>query len=328
MIDLPLSIFGSKMNSRKAVVVLLTLLAVLLGGVELVTRFGVNRISRDGQRWDKSWREAVRLRPTADGGAKTVLLVGNSLLDQGLSDEGLGRVQQPGIAMYKIIALNTTLLDWRYAVARLIREGSRPSVLIIAFAPSQLSGKSLNLPSFAWSMLDWPDVRRASIEAGLDRTAAAEMFFAKASAWLGYRAGARNVVTQKVFPGARELTLAFLPPGVSGDESQHLPAALARAEAVAAQTESAGVSLQLILMPVPSSRDGAWRKDLLASLREAGVPVLDVHQCESFGPRDYSDGFHLNAEGAQKFEQVLGSAVQNGWVLDGKGSNLPAGCFH
>ena len=149
-------------------------------------------------------------------------------------------------------------------------------------------------------MLDQPDVRRASIEAGLDKTAAAEMFCAKASAWLGYRADARNVITQRVFPeGTRELTLAFLPPGVSGDESQHLPAALARAEAVAAQAESAGVSLQLILMPVPSSRDAAWRKGFeIASLRKAGVPVLDVHQCESFGPGDYSDGFHLNAVGA------------------------------
>jgi len=316
------------MNAQKAVVLLLTLLAFFLGGVEVVARFGFNRISKDGQRWDKSWSEAVALRPTAEGGAKTVLLVGNSLLDQGLSDEGLGRLRQEGIALHKLIALNTTLLDWRYAVARLTREGSRPSVLIIAFAPSQLSGKSLNLPSFAHSMLDWRDVRRASIEAGLDNTAAAEMFLAKASAWLGYRAGARNVVMQKVFPGARELSLAFLPPSVSGDERQHRLAALERVEAVAAQTESTGVSLQLILMPVPSSRDAIWRMNLVASLRESGVPVLDVHQCESFGPGDYSDGWHLNSTGAQKFEQMLGAAVQNEWVLDGKGSNLPAGCFH
>jgi hypothetical protein len=133
---------------------------------------------------------------------------------------------------------------------------------------------------------------------------------------------------QRVFPGARELTLAFLPPRVSGDESQNLLPALARVEAIAAQTGSAGVSLQLVLMPVPSSRDATWRKDLVASLREARVPVLDVQQCETFGLGDYSDGFHLNASGAQKFEQLLGSAVQNGWVLDGKGSNLPAGCFH
>jgi hypothetical protein len=328
MLSRPLFTFGSKMNARKAIVVLLVLLAIFLGGVELIARFGLNRISKDGQRWDKSWEEAVGLQPTAEGGAKSVLLVGNSLLDQGLSDEGLGRLQQPRVAVHKLIALNTVLLDWRYGVARLTREGSRPSVMIIAFAPSHLSARNLNLPWFAHQMLDWQDMRQASIEAGLDHTAASEMFLAKASAWLGFRAGARNAVMQKVFPGARELSLVFAPPGVSGDQSKHLLPAIARVEAVATQTKSAGVSLQLILMPVPSSRNTTWRKDLVASLREAGVPVLDVHQCESFEPGDYSDGYHLNATGERKFEQLLDSAVQNGWALDGKGSNIPAGCFH
>ena len=93
------------------------------------------RHQRDGQRrMAQDARLAGKLTPQSAGGARTVLLIGNSLLEQGVDRQELQERMRPHYAVSYYPIEGTTYLDWLYGLRRLFAGGARPSAVVLCIS--------------------------------------------------------------------------------------------------------------------------------------------------------------------------------------------------
>src|SRR5256885_10375697 len=126
------SISGSKaLTPTHAMVLLLALAGCYLGVVELAARLLLPHLSQAQHRIAAGYRVARSLPRTWSDGSASVLIVGNSLLVDGIDRADLQR-RMPGyhIALYPVEG--TLYLDWYFGLRRLFSEGSRPALVILA----------------------------------------------------------------------------------------------------------------------------------------------------------------------------------------------------
>ncbi len=92
-----------------------------------------------------------------------MLLVGNSLLNEGVQIDALRSDLASEYAVSRLVIEQTHYLDWYFGLRRLLEEGSHPSVIILTLDPSQLASPFTLDESFArrqMSIRDFPQVVR------------------------------------------------------------------------------------------------------------------------------------------------------------------------
>jgi hypothetical protein len=299
---------SSQGNAARALKVLLAALLLYCCVLEVVAQAGFPRLSRIQRRIASGRRDALALQATTDEGAKTVLVLGNSLLVHGVDAQMLRREMAPRFQTNVFAIENTQYVDWYFGIRRLFAEGSHPSVVVLCLATRQLMSKGTDGEYFAHYIMQTRDLLSVKKEAKLDITTTSNFFFASHSAWLGSRASVRNWLLGELMPNVEQLT-AYLPQQVSAMPSADVVVAegMRRLQTLEALCASHGTRF-VFLIP-PSMRPGDRSDELQAAAESAGISVVIPFRAAEMPPSYFEDGFHLNSQGAVAFTEKLGPAL-------------------
>lgn len=288
-------------RAGRAFVLLLAALFGYLLTLEIAMRAVVPRISAMERRQRDDIRSALTLRPTMRDGSKSVLIVGNSLLLDGIDRDRLQRLMG---SQYQIALLpieNTTYLDWYFGLRRLFMEGARPASIVLCMSAAQMLSDATDQDRFAYLMMRLGDTLEVARAAHLNATTTSDYFFANLSAWLGLRAGLRNAVLHKWLPDANELANTLILPSSSPVTLGPRDARqiLTRLEGMQNLTRARGAEF-IFLAPPRLTQENVWPA-VQAGAARLGIPVLIPLRSSEVSNLDFSDGFHLNSIGAALF---------------------------
>lgn len=300
-------------TGTKASAALLVLAVLFLAAVELWTRQVAVWTSRIEQREEREYREAVAMRPAA--GRRSLLVMGNSLLNLGVEFETLQSGLAPEWDARRLVVEDTGYLDWYYGMRRLAAQGARYDVLAVCLTPRQLLSTGVRGEYFAYRLMQPRDIFGVARDAGLDRTTASSMFFASISAFYGLRSEIRKVLIGRLMPdlpALMSLITARRGSPLSNEEIYRRAVPRLQAYRVVAAAQNA-----VFVVIVPPTQEAEGSAALVQAAADAGVPVVTVPR-DLTGPADFSDGFHLNTTGAKKYtaalipeiSKVLGSATR------------------
>ena len=292
---------------------MLLLLAALLAWLlllEVAMRTALPRISETERRMEKDERAALALRPQAPAGARSVLLIGNSLLEQGIDRAQLQRSLQPDYAIAYYPIESTTYFDWLYGLRHLFVQGSAPAVVVLCMSGRQLLSNATFGETFAYRLLEARDLPQVMRDSHLNLMSASAYLFALKSAWLGKRMAFRLGLLQKWLPHADLLAAHVtevdpLPLIVNQDT---LNRALTRLQALQALAREHG-AIFVYLVP-PSLNPTDIGRVLAARARAAGIPVVMPYQPGEMPRVSFADGLHLNPGGAADFTARVGPALR------------------
>lgn len=284
---------------------LIALLILYCGTLEVVTRTKFTRISRVQRRIENDKRAALGLKQTASDGAKTFLLFGNSLLVHGVEPDKLHKEMAPRYYSAVLGIENTQYLDWYFGLRRFLAEGSRPSVIVLSLTTRQLISRGIDGEYFAYQMMQERDILRVKTAAHLDTTMTSNLFFANRSAWLGSRSMIRNWLLGELMPSVDQLT-AYLPEKASQLPSDEvvIQQSLERLQAIQEVCRNYGARFIFVLPPVRGVSD--LEGTLRTTAASAGITVLVPYRGGEMPAAYFSDGFHLNAQGAALYTERLG----------------------
>ena len=289
---------------RRDIVALLVALAVCCLGVEMTMRVGFGRVSRIRSEIEREYAVATNMR-----GPRSALLIGNSLLKEGVDVSQLRGAVGPGLAVQRFAVESTTYFDWYYGLRHLFHRGARPEYVVCVLSTRQWLSAGVRGEYTAGLMIDGADVQHLAKAVGADNTGASSLAFATLSSYYANRAEVRTWLMGIAIPGLQSLTtrIAAPNPPLPADHEigqQALPRLVAMRDLCARY----GARLIIVIPPSNAAEDGSGA--MVAAARQTGVEALVPLQFEATPPAYYSDGFHLNHLGRAAFTDALASALR------------------
>ena len=287
------------MTASYAIAMLIIALLAYFLILEVAMRTVVPRLSKGQQRELEDRRAAVLLKPRMPDGSTS--MVGNSLLLHGIDRTRLQRAMGSRYHVVLYPVEGTTYLDWYFGLRRLFADGARPSMLVLCISVRQLVYNQTAGEGFAHTMMSIADLP-AVVRAGhLDMMTASAYFFANRSAWLGGRSSLRNGLLERWLPNASTLapflTVRDPPPPIAN------PATISRAlQRLRDAANLCGSYRARFVFLVPPSANPSDPAEAVRSAAElTGLPVLVPYRSGEMPGAAFSDGFHLNPDGAVLF---------------------------
>jgi hypothetical protein len=295
------------MSTRTGIVALLAGLALILLGLEVGSPWILTHLSRTERRVESETQAAHTLRPFTPDGRPTVLLVGNSLLLEGVQFDALRDNLSSEYAVSRFAIEQTHYLDWYFGLRRLLEEGSRPSVIVLTLATDQLASRFTLGESFARRQMSLSDFPLTVRQAKLDKTTSSAYLFAHWSNWLADKGFLRQDVLILLVPNFRGLAARIADHGPHvNDPSVLLGMAQQRLPQLHDLAQTYGVRIVLLVPPT-------LRQDHSQEVQElgdkAGVPIWVLSPPGEFPPNLFSDGFHLNDRGSEIFTARLANRI-------------------
>jgi hypothetical protein len=277
-------------------------------GFELGSPLILERLSRTERRVESELQAARTLHPVTPDGRPTVLLAGNSLLLEGVQMDRLHDNLAPDYEVGRLGIEQTHYLDWYFGLRRLLEEGSRPSLIVLALATDQLASTFTLGESFAHRQMSARDFPLAIQESKLDRTTASTYLFAHWSNWLADKGVIRQRVLILLVPNFRELASRIADHGPHvNDPAILLARAQQRLPALRDLAQAHGVRIVLLIPPT-------LRQDHSREIQElgeqVGMPVWVLSPPGELPRSLYRDGFHLNLQGSEIFTSRLGEQIR------------------
>ena len=296
----------------RAIVLLLIAVLVYFVALEILTNFGLKRVSQAGRRVHEDYLQALTLRPLTYDGHKTVLVVGNSLLVAGVERKRLAVEMSPEFTVTMLPIENTTYLDWYFGLRRLFAEGARPSAVILCLSPRQLISDSVNGEDFAHRMMQLDDIQLVRKAAGLDMTTTSAFFFANLSSWLGGRNSIRNWILEIWLPKASLLAASLTTQGPLVSESQQRDIVIKAEHRLHELRDfSATYGARFVYLVPPQTSRGGLSEQIRLSAGQSGLSVVIPYLPGEMAPSYFVDGFHLNPVGASVFTDRLRPMLQS-----------------
>ena len=277
-------------------------------GVEGVARVALDRSSRIQRRMVQEYLGARSIGAEAD--ARThVLVVGNSLLDEGIAFDQL-QAALPDFDTRRFVVEQTFYYDWYYGLKRLYSEGARPDVVVVMLGVGHWVANSIRGDYSAQYLFNGSDVPRLARDMGMHPTAATSLYLASLSKFWGARAEMRNFIIGHTMPDFGRLMTFTMPIDrrriVDAEVDDALGGRLERLKALLAEH---GSRLVVVVPPMLNAEDGA--AGLMQAADRIGIPVLRPVTSGAFGQELYRDaGFHLNPRGAATFTERLIPALR------------------
>jgi len=293
----------------RAILVLLAALVAWFALLEVAMRLALPHLSESERRVEDDADRALHLQPLGAHGEPTVLLVGNSLLEQGINRQQLQEAMSPGYSLAFYPIEGTTYLDWLYGLRRLFAQGARPATVVVCMSGRQLLSNATYGETFAYHLLQPSDLPRVMQDARLDMMTASAYLFATKSAWLGSRNVLRAGVLQRWLPRsdllAAHVTAVDPLPLVVNQET--LGRAVARLQSLQQLARTHGV--RFIYLVPPSLYPADIGAPLAARARASGIEVLLPFEPAEMPRQKFSDGLHLSSDGATDFTARVGPAL-------------------
>jgi hypothetical protein len=297
------------MTHNRAIWLLLALVAAWFASVEAASRWVLNPKSRVNARILREQREAAHLT-LQTGSARTLLLVGNSLLESGVVMPELNRHLAPDWNTQRFVIERTGFFDWYYGLRRLWRAGTRPSAVVMMMSTRQLMLPQVREEFFAHFLMDYRDLAAVTGQLNLHPTVASGFALGRVSQFYGTRSDIRNLVLDRLIPGMPTLAPKFAPAGPRRELDPELVQRRVRENLTLLRSlsDESGVPMLIVIPPTPERLN--YLAQVLAGASEAGVRVLAPVASEEYGPEFFADEFHLNRAGASDFTPRLAAALK------------------
>jgi len=301
---MPSSISSSKSPALVHARVLLGICAILVLFFEICANYLLKHNSETYARVSQQYAEAVNVRPSRSGEPASVLMVGNSLLMEGIDVDRLQELTSSKMRIYPIFLEATGYYDWLYGLQRLFRQGARPQVVVLGVGVNSFLQNSVRQDYAPMMFFDVRDVLGAASDLNLDRTATSNLLLAHSSVFWDTRSVIRTQVLRRMVPHCKELfSLVKLKPALPlGPELAAITTA--RIRSLRQLCEAHGARLIILVPPTPSSQQ-AVRLMVIAS-QKVGVDSLVPIDPGTLSEKFYQpDELHLNSEGAALFTSAL-----------------------
>ena len=275
---------------------------MLYGFAEVVARLGLEHVSRIHHRILQEASEAGELRHSSSESSKSVLLVGNSLLLEGIDMPQLDAGLQPRFRIQRFAVEQTQFLDWYYALQAMFRRGMRADRIVLCLNPPQLISDQFRGDFSAYVLFDMQDIWPASRDSGADLTRTSGYYLAHFSAFYATRSEMRSVLMYKVASPVQEMwhqavtTMAAIP--ADSALTSLIEPRLRRFDQLCKRY---GADFVFLVPPTRQTGDGA----ILQAGANTGVRVLRPIPNGSLSADYYRDSFHLNPRGADLFTKAL-----------------------
>lgn len=245
----------------------------------------------------------AQVRALGDAPAPRVLFVGNSMLRCALAPDLTARLaaaRGAPCAAATVVMDGSDVLEWRWALERLLREGqARPDAVVLAFTPGQLGDDNPVRPQRLARHVRLGDVAALATEESLSIDQTSHLVLARASALVQNADRVRARCLDAVVPAYRRVKPRVAAQGAvtamrGGDRRlRRLLALLARE----------GVFALAVAMP---TREGY---DVSSTARDAlgGATILDGRRPPGLVPGEghFDDDVHLSPAGAAVFTDWL-----------------------
>jgi hypothetical protein len=288
-------------GSTHRVVFLIVIIAISLVALELGTRLAFWHVSKIERRIATEHFEAVNIAPASH--AKSVLLVGNSLLLLGVDPALLARELPASVRSYRFVIENTQLLDWKFALRRLFNDGSRPDVVAVCVGETNILPTTIRGEYSAYYLFRTSDISEIADTVGYDNTRRSSLYFGRYSLFFAGRSALRNFVLNRV-----DRPYADLLHSLGGGASHPAPPSVVEAAAAERlsdmRMEAAKYGARLVLV-VPPGFATEIESAVARGAARAKVPVIAPVAQGTWASEMYSDGFHLNERGERKFTRLL-----------------------
>ena len=295
---------SSKLGALFYSKVLVGLCVLLIVAFEFFSHFLLKHDSETYARVSQQYAEAVKMRPAKPGEPTSVLMIGNSLLLEGVDVDRLKKLTSSQMRIYPIFLEATGYYDWFYALQRLFREGAKPQVVVLGVGVNSFLANSVRqdyVPLMLFDMRDSVDVASAL---KMDRTAASNLLLAHLSVFWDTRTVLRTQILGHTVPHYKELVLLLKPQPAIPSPQQFQTTANSRLQQLRELCQAHGAKLIILVPPTPSSED-AVRQMTIAS-QKAGVDTLVPIDPTALSAKYYQpDELHLNSEGAELFTSAI-----------------------
>jgi hypothetical protein len=301
---MPSSTSSSKPGALFYAKLLVGICALLIVAFEFLSDFLLKYHSETYARVSRQYAEAVKMRPAKPGEPTSVLMIGNSLLLEGVDVDRLKKLTSSQMHIYPIFLEATGYYDWFYSLQRLFREGAKPQVVVLGVGVNSFLANSVRQDYVPLMLFDLRDSLGVASDLKMDRTATSNLLLAHSSVFWDTRTVLRTQILRHAVPHYTELVLLLKPQPAIPPPYQFQTTANSRLERLRELCEAHGAKLIILFPPTPSSED-AVRQMTLAS-RKAGVDTLVPIDPTALSVKYYqSDELHLNSEGAQLFTSAL-----------------------
>lgn len=271
-----------------------TALAVFCFAIEALARFGFAHVSRIEARISNDYKIARSIRKENN----SVLLVGNSLLLEGVDYPRLRRsLAGRGDAVLFPIE-QTQYLDWYYGVRRLFDGGAQPRMVILCMSVEHLISSRIRGDYSAYYLFRLADIPQIRRDVGYDLTKTSNLVLSGFSLFYAGRSSLRNFVLVRTDPAYAELLQR------SGTTAVRFPAdeeiertAERRLRALQSLCVAHDARFAFLLAP----GFGPGEAPLVAAGARSRINVIVPFHLNELGRDKFRDAFHLNASGAQIF---------------------------
>jgi hypothetical protein len=295
---------AARSRLRRAIISVIGTGLLALLGAEALSRFAFPRISQIEARITSDEREAMSIGTPILGDPPTVLLVGNSLLLNGLDYPKVRREMSTDARVLRFVIERTEYLDWYYGLHHMFESGVRPSAVVLCLNLGQtVSSETLGDYS-ARHLFGVSDLLPVAQQAGMDATRTSGMVLAHWSAFYASRATIRNFILNRTDPpyGAVMHALADNSSKPIPPDDELVRKARTRLTAIRQLCRQYGVELVLLIPPSLTRLN-----DLLASA--ASLQNVDFDFPLPFGTIGSemfrADRSHLNDKGAAVFTDAI-----------------------
>jgi len=271
---------------------------------EFLSDFLLKDNSETYARVSRQYAEAVKMHPAKAGEPTSVLMIGNSLLLEGVDVDRLKKLTSGQMNLYPIFLEATGYYDWFYGLHRLFREGSRPQVVVLGVGVNGFLANSVRQDYVPLLLFDMRDSLGVASDLKMDRTATSNLLLAHSSVFWDTRSVVRTQILRRTVPRYRELVLLLKPQPTIPPPEQFQTTANSRLKQLRELCEAHNAKLIILVPPTPSSED-AVRQMTIAS-QKAGVDTLVPIDPTALSAKYYQpDELHLNSAGAALFTTAL-----------------------
>lgn len=288
---------------------LLGICAVLIVSFDMLAHYLVKHYSGTFIRVSQQYAQAVKVSPSRPREPQSVLLLGNSLLMEGIELDRLQELTSSRMRIYPVFLEATGYYDWLYGLQRLFRQGARPQVVILGLGVNTFFNNTVRQDYAPMMLFDARDVLDVASDLKLDHTATSDLLLAHSSVFWDVRSVLRTQILTHLIPHCWDLFLLVKPRPVfpPGPELDGIVAA--RVQSLRHICEAHGTKLILLVPPTPSSQDAV--REMARASQKAGVDTLVPIDPERLSDQFYqSDEIHLNPAGAALFTAALVSDLR------------------
>jgi len=299
-----LSISNSKSAPLFYAKVLAGICAILTAALEISSGYLLKHDSETFDRVSRQYADAVKVRPAKSGEPISVLMVGNSLLLDGVEVDRLQKLTSGQMRIYPIFLEATGYYDWLYGLQRLFREGARPQVVVVGVGVNSFLASSVRQDYSPLMLFDARDALGVASDLEMDHTATSNLLLAHSSFFWDTRSVIRTQILCRVVPHCKELfsLLKRQPPMPPAKEFQTM--AITRIERLRELCEAHGAKL-IILVPPTLSSEYAVHQLTIAAQGTRVDTLVPIDPAALSAKYYQSDELHLNSEGAQVFTSAL-----------------------